>query len=353
MRERAGICWYDIQKCGYFTNQRTSQAQFGGLSQVLGDLQQWGQNKQLAETQTFGAVVAEGDAEQLPIYLLDIRGGQDDWLLTLWNQTPSTEGQVASVATNAVVGNAAVVINALAPNTIPGFATYFYFVPSLSAVAAVRFQHMAFGHAGMKHYMSGFVRIGTRHVCWSDVTNADGAFEILGYSEAPGNEPESLFPYFKSVVMNQPGERDLLIHRARDVRKVLNKTELNNGRLADRAFWQKLLERAKMSDPQAATPIARVQYELPARFEPEEMRSLQARWDAESAEMEEWDDVGFVLKGESTPYWLSKSVARGALELDVERDNLEVVNSQSLLSELRRNRAAITALIHQQNSGLS
>jgi hypothetical protein len=153
--------------------------------------------------------------------------------------------------------------------------------------------------------------------------------------------------------MNQPGERDLLIHRARDVRKVLNKTELNNGRQADRAFWQKLLERAKMSDPQAATPIARVQYELPARFEPEEMRSLQARWDAESAEMEEWDDVGFVLKGESTPYWLSKSVARGALELDVERDNLEVVNSQSLLSELRRNRTAITALIHQQNSGLS
>ena len=81
MSERAGICWYDIQKCGYFNNQRTSQAQFGGLSQVLNDLQQWSQTKQLAETQTFGAVVAEGDTEQLPIYLLDIRGGQDDWLL--------------------------------------------------------------------------------------------------------------------------------------------------------------------------------------------------------------------------------------------------------------------------------
>lgn len=353
MRERAGICWYNIQKCGYFNNQRTSQAQFGNLSQVLIDLQLWGQNKQLAETQTFGAVTAEGDAEQLPIYLLDIQGGQDDWLLTLWNQTPSTEGQVASVATNAVVGNADVVMNELAPNTIPGFATYFYFVPSLSAVAAVRFQHLAFGHAGMKHYMSGFVRLGTRHVCWSDVPNAEGALEILGYAKALGDGPEDLIPYFKSVVMNQPGERELLVHRARDVRKVLNKTELNNGRQPDRAFWQKLLQRAKMSDAHAATPITRVQYELPARFEPDEMRTLQARWNAESAEMEDWDDVGFVLKGESTPYWLSKSVARGALELDVDRDNLEVVSSQSLLSELKRNRAAITALIHPQNSGLS
>jgi hypothetical protein len=102
-----------------------------------------------------------------------------------------------------------------------------------------------------------------------------------------------------------------------------------------------------MSDAQVATPVARVQYEFPARFEPDEMRSLQAQWDAESAQMEDWDDVGFVLAGESTPYWLSKSVARGTLELDVERDNLEVVNSQSLLSELRRNRTSMTALIHR------
>lgn len=346
MRERAGVCWYRLRKCGYYNSQRAPQAQFGDLSQVLADLQQWGQNKQLTETQTFGPTAAESEAEQLPVYLLDIRGGQDDWLLTLWNQTPSTQGQVASIPTDAVVGQAGVVMNGLAPNTIPGYATYFYFVPSLAAVAAVRFQHMIFGHAGMKHYMSGFVRQFTRHVRWSDTLTAEGALEILGYAAGPTDEPQDLVPYFKSEVMKQGGERDLLVQRALDVRKIIRKTVLNNGRRPDLALWQRLLRRAGMADAPEAPPSVRLEYEMPARFEPEAMHALQERWDAQSAEMEDWEDVGFILQGEQTPYWLSKSVARGTFDIDVERDNLEVVNPESLLSQLRAHRAAITSSIH-------
>jgi hypothetical protein len=353
MKERAGFCWYRLGKCGYYRTQRAPQAALGDLPQVLADLQRWGQNKQLAETQTFSVTAAEGEAEQLPVYLLDIRGGQDDWLLTLWNQTPSTQGKVASIPTNAVVGKADVVMNELAPNTIPGYATYFYFIPSLSAFAAVRFQHMAFGHAGMKHFMSGFVRIGTRYVRWSDAPNADGALEILGYAAAAADQPEDLIPYFKSDVMKQGGERDLLIQRARDVRKVIRKTELNNGRRQDLALWQRLIRRAGMAAAPEAPQAVRLEYELPARFEPDEMRALQDRWDVESAEMEDWDDVGFKLQGEQTPYWLSKSIARGTHELDVVRDNEEVVNPQSLLDQLKAQRAIITAPIHQQDQGIA
>lgn len=349
MRERAGFCWYRLGKCGYYRTQRAPQPVFGDLLQVLTDLQRWGRNKQLAETQTFSVTVAEGEAEQLPVYLLDIRGGQDDWLLTLWNQTPSTQGKVASIPTNAVVGNADVVMNELAPNTVPGYATYFYFVPSLSAVAAVRFQHMVFGHAGMRHYMSGFVRIGTRYVRWSDAPNADGALEILGYAATSADQIEDLIPYFKSEVMKQGGERDLLVQRASEVRKIIRKTELNNGRRQDIALWQKLLRRAGMAAAPEAPPSVRLEYELPVRFEPDEMRAFQDRWDIESAEMQDWEDVGFKLQGDSTPYWLSKSIARGIYELDIDRDNEEVVNPQSLLNQLRAKRAIITAVIHPQN----
>lgn len=348
MREKAGFCWYRIGKCGYFRTQRAPQPVFGDLQQVLTDLQQWGRNKQLAETQTFGPTAAVDEAEQLPVYLLDIRGGQDDWLLTLWNQTPSTQGKVASISTNAVVGRANVVMNELAPNTIPGYATYFYFVPSLAAVAAVRFQHMIFGHSAMKHYMSGFVRIGTRYVRWAQAPNAAGALEILGYAAAAADEAEDLIPYFKSEIMKQGGERDILVQRARDVRKIIRKAELNNGRRQDLAFWQRLMRKAGMAAAPEAPPAVRLEYELPARLEPDEMRAFQDRWDVESAEMGDWEDVGFKLQGESTPYWLSRSVARGTHELDVNRDNEEVVNPQSLLAQLRAQRAVLTATIHQQ-----
>ncbi|NIC42179.1 hypothetical protein [Aquabacterium sp. A08] len=314
--------------------------------QVLTDLTQWSQGKQLVETQTFGANAAEGQAEQLPVYLLDIRGEGDNWLLTLWNQTPATEGKVASISTNSVVGRAGVVMNELAPNTVPGFATYFYFIPSLSAVAAVRFQHLAFGHVGMKNFMSGFIRQFTRYVQWSDTPNQDGSLEILGYAMTMSNQPENLIPYFNSELMKQAGERDLLIQRARDIRKVVRKTELNNGRRPDRALWQRLLQRAGMTAAPEIPAAVRVEYELPAKFEPDEMKALQDRWDIDNANMEDWDDVGFVLKGEQTPHWLSKSVARGTHDLDVERESLELVNPASLLQQLTAHRTALTAMIH-------
>ncbi len=343
---RAGICWYRVSKCGYYESTRVPRAKFGGLLQVLTDLSQWSQGKQLVETQTFGAGAAEGEAEQLPIYLLDIHGAGDNWLLTLWNQTPSTEGKVASISTDSLVGRADVVMNDLAPNTVPGFATYFYFVPSLSAVAAVRFQHMAYGHTGMKNYMSGFVRQFTRYVRWSDVPNNDGSLEILGYAATMANQPEDLTPYFRSELIKLAGERELLIQRARDVRKIVRKSELNNGRRPDRALWQRLLLRAGMTAAPETPTAVRLEYELPARFEPDEMRALQDRWDLENANMEAWDDVGFVLKGEQTPYWLSKSVARGTHVLDVERESLELVSPTSLLRQLTAHRAEFTASIH-------
>ena len=48
----------------------------------------------------------------------------------------------------------------------------------------------------------------------------------------------------------------------------------------------------------------------------------------------EWDDYGFVFRGSSDIHWLSHSLARVEQELDVERDNDEVVNSMSLLNAL-------------------
>ncbi len=102
---------------------------------------------------------------------------------------------------------------------------------------------------------------------------------------------------------------------------------------------------APMVAASAAPESVRLEYELPARFEPEEMQALQDRWDIDSTNMEDRDDVGFVLQGEQTPFWLSKSVARGTYELDVDRDSLEIVNPASLLRQLTAHRAALTASI--------
>ncbi len=345
MRERAGVCWYEIQKCGYFKSSRAKQPDFGGVNQLLEDLSRWGRNKQLRETQTFSPGEMEPEDTQLPVYLLDIQGDRDDWLITLWNETPSSEGQVASVPMNAVVGKADVVMNKLPAGSVPGYATYFYFVPSLNAFAAIRFQHLIFGHSGARRYLGGFVRGFSRYVCFADQPAKDGTVEILGYAKDPSFEPENFAPYFRSEILRRPGEHDMLIHRARDVRKLIRRAELQNGRIADRHLWQALLERSGLALKKVLPPSVHMQYQVPTRLEPSEMSALIQQWEASSEEADEWGDIGFLLRGESSPHWLSKSVARTITEFDIDRENAEVVKSSSLLGELKRCRSDLIALI--------
>lgn len=267
MIEQASVCWYRVGKCGYFRSSRANAPEFGSLPQAVADLAAWSVGKQLPQTQTFDPAVTGEDDAQLPVYLLDVRGAADNWLITLWNETPATEGQVASVPTNATVGETRVVMNPLAPDTIPGTASYFLVVPSLSAVAAIRFQHLSFGHAAFRRYMSGFMRLATRHVCWSDTPDADGNLELLGYSNAPTDDPQDLIPFFKSEVLKQGGEREQLLQRARDIRKIVRRSELQNGRRPDLQLWQQMLRKVGMAPPQEAPPAVKIQYEIYSRVE--------------------------------------------------------------------------------------
>ena len=58
-----------------------------------------------------------------------------------------------------------------------------------------------------------------------------------------------------------------------------------------------------------------------------------------------WDDIGFTLKGEQVPRWLSNSLARDQFDLDVKRIDEEIVDATSLLEKLTEKRDLILALL--------
>ena len=350
MVEQANICWYRIQKCGYYKGPRAATPAFGNLPEVLEDILRWCPGKQLAQTLTFNPNDDDSEDEQLPVYLLDFRGAGDNWLLKLWNETPAIEGKVASIPQTAVVGGGGVVMNELAPDTIPGIATYFYFVPSMNAVAAIRFKHRVLGHASMRRYISGFVRQKGRHICWSNQPDESGNFEMLGYAANALQAPVNYFPQFRSEIMKLPGRREELVRSARDVKRAVRRIELKSGRRPDRSFWQKLMENTGLSAPRVAPDTVRVQYELSTTMDPTSMDNLIAEWEEARGDHDGWEDIGFVFRGEQTPQWISRSIARGTIPLDVEWENEEVVSTQSLLNQLISHRDAITALCRATNS---
>jgi len=338
MNEKAKITFYQIKDCGFY--QRGEDApEFGSVLQLLTDLDDWSNGKPLVETKTF----EPRDGQDIhPAYLLDIKSLNGSWLLTTWNQTPAHESGLASVRGESSVGEAEVVMNAVNPGTIPGFATYFWFLPSRGLFASVRFQHLWTGQKSLQCYLESFLETFSRHVVFGE--DEDAQVVVVGYQENAGDEPRHLYPKFRTSLVQKPGRRDFIRQNVDSVRKVLRKTTLRLNRVPDHAWWQDLLHKTKMSEPQVKPEHVKIQYEMITALSLTDVDAMIEDWDAHHER--EWDDYGFELRGESNKtHWFSHSLARAEFELNVERDNEEVVNAESLLAALDSAKANILRIL--------
>lgn len=338
MLEEAKVTFYKIAKCGYY-RPRGDEHVFGTLPDMLEDLASWSQRKDLGETLTF---TPGEDGPNLGVYLLGTNHLHGHRLVALWNATPETDGKVASVSAVSQVGNPEVFMNAIEPNSIPGYSTYFWFIPDAPFFAAIRFQHRSSGHYQLQTYLQSFLRNFGRHVVFDDDVQ-DPA--ILGYCERPGAKVLNLRGRFRSELFTKAGEHELLIRRATSIRKVIRKSTLSLERRDQRAMWQRLLEFSGMREPTARPADVKLGYELEVSLTEADVRELIAQWEDEENQTE-WDDLGFVFSGEANKiHWISRSIARDTFELDVQRENPEHVDGESLLHELYRLRRHILATV--------
>ncbi|MFY1053517.1 hypothetical protein ACOQNP_18015 [Ectopseudomonas khazarica] len=338
--EKAKITFYRVPQCGYYPRGEADDPAFGSMQGMLTDLSLWCHAKQLAATKTYE--VADG-ADYLPVYLMDITAGATSWVVTIWNQTPATEGKVAAAIGTSSVGNPEVVMNDVPEGGIPGFATYFWFIPQQNVLASIRFQHLITGQKPMQQYMESFLQSFSKHVAWTDPVE-DADIQIAGYIRQPGQAPQDLNPRFRTQLFKKPGAHELILSNADRVRKVLRKSTLELNRPEQLGRWQQLLQWTTLREPQQRPDQVKVQYELPVHVSRDDVQGMIADWHA--GHDRQWDDYGFKLKGESQHvHWLSHSLARSEFDLDITRNSLEVVNAQSLLKALTDNQAEILRLI--------
>lgn len=337
--EKAKITFYEVDQCGFFHRGEPGAA-FGNVQNMLCDLVEWSRDKQLAATKVYEP--ADG-SDLMPTYLMDITEGDGAWLVTIWNQTPATEGKVAAAVGTSNVGAATVLMNDIPPGGIPGFATYFWFIPAQKVFASIRFQHLVTGQKPMQQYMESFLESSSRHVVWTDP--AEGVdIELAGYREGPNAPVQDLSPRFRTKLFRKSGLHAMLLNNAGRVRKVLRKTTLRLDRAEQLDQWQKVMAWTHIRAPQNRPDLVKLQYEVAAQLTRDDIEAMIASWNA--GHDREWDDYGFRLKGESSKvHWLSYSIARKEFDLNVKRNSLEVVNPQSLLKALHGGRAEILKLL--------
>jgi len=128
MKEEADITFYNINKCGYF-KYGNDTPEFGNVADTFAELKEWTSNEgmTLGETCTYEIAESE-DILRTFCFGLIKNASTGDYLLTTWNETPSTEGNVASVETSKPVGEAEVSLTELPAGSIPGYATYFWII---------------------------------------------------------------------------------------------------------------------------------------------------------------------------------------------------------------------------------
>ena len=339
--EEAKVTFYGIEKCGLYESG-ADEPRLGGVSVFLSQLKDWVKrnDKPLDETCTY-AIEESEDVDRTFCYDLVGNGATGDYLLATWNETPSYEGKVAAVQAKSKVGSAKVEFTKLPKDSIPGYATYFWFIPSKNVFATIRFQHRLNGKKNLDKYFKEFISKFSDYVVLSDGGEAD--FNVVGYSEKEGDDPLNLHSQFKASIVRKPGQIDYILEQKNNIRKIIRHNRLSTKIAESQELWQKALLNLGLKKQRNLDSDVKFSYEF--SFTPSELELKEMITEWEKGHDSKWDDIGFTLKGEQVPRWLSNSLARDQFELDVKRVDEEIVDAKSLLEQLTEKRDLILGLL--------
>ncbi|MEC8918820.1 MAG: hypothetical protein VX796_14565 [Pseudomonadota bacterium] len=338
MSQVATVTFYSVEQCGLF-KWGAKTPEVGDLTVLLDDLYKWGHGKGLAKTVTYQ--VSDGQ-NLLPGYLFNISKSHGRFLLTIWNQTPSFNGRVASVDPNSSVGSVSVSGSRLRKGDLPGYPTYFWFIPSQNVVACIQFGRVVSGVDVLEAYFRNFIDPLSNYVVFSSDK------QVVRYK---GTNETGLRSRFKLGVCRTSVNKKHVLSRYADVVQVIRKTNLTMSNYTEKQTMEKLvgmLRRTKASTFNVLQPnnTVNIRYQMPAEFAFQDLSALIEDWETTNKHSKsEWDDYGFKIKGEANKtYWLSGDIVRGKVDFDVSITN-GVVNQVELQKELDRKSRSIIGLL--------
>jgi len=329
--EEVKLKFYTIERCGYFKHGEEG-CQLGDISDILDDLQDWISGLTLQQTQTTNILTAA--TEKLPVYCVGVKKSiNDHYLLVTWNKVESNNGSMPSINKDAPINTVTTNLEStpLPTGNIPGYATYFWFIPEDNMLATIKLNHIENGHIGMNCYLKGFL---TRFSKYSiTVENEDDiqSSTLVGYGTEE-NYDENLHPYFTSKLRRLAGKTDFIRAKRNDITKLTRKTTISQTVTNNITLYEKLMYEIGLTQPQALNDTVELKYEIKTQPNAQELEDIITSWEEDHEQV--WDDIGFTIKGLPNPLWLSSEVPSKNVELNLTRTNDEFVDFDVLLQEL-------------------
>jgi hypothetical protein len=256
---RGKLTVYKVQQCGYYARGQSRPA-CCDLRACLRSLRAWITDAQTTVTKSC-AFPGDDEGTHLPVYCLRAAAvGQNDFLITTWNETPSDNGAVGAVDRSAVATAANVQSVDLPENSIPGYATHFWFLADQQRLVTVRLGSQPLnGHAGFNLYMRGYLERFSPHVRWEDDSDDGDIFtkNIIGYAlDAESEEADQhLRPRFRSILLRRNSEIAYIRRNRERINKIIRKGRPTTGGQTTRNLLDRALTTLFGAGPAAGNRI--------------------------------------------------------------------------------------------------
>lgn len=340
---KATITFYQIDKCGLY-DRTNNQLVCLGIKEMLQDLSTWAIGKELIDTD----VQKKDSTFEENTYLADIQSSVDSTIIVTWNQVPYTEAGVLSLPTKAKVGeirNADE--NPLEEGSIPGYPTYFWFIPSSNVFATICFNTTVNGRAGMENYIRNFMTYFSSNVVaeFDEETNTKC---VEGYKLDINDENGKIYshpPLFKSKLYPKSQKLDLLKKRAFEVKKIIKKAKLTYHNKISSSWYQNIMSFIGLSQSEPLSTekfTIKTEISVNGGMTEKEVQKLYNDWCKDKLK----DSIDYGLSIGDKWFWFSKSIARDEFELDIyfnPQNSFE--NISKLLSELDKKRNKILSIM--------
>jgi len=337
--------FYNIAKCGFYEGGAFN-TDFGTVSEMMEDFQNWIIDKPLFQTKTYDLGQIR---DLLPVYCFNLQHNPvtNDYLLVTWNELPFEDGNVPSVNGSEQVGSVHINLTPIPENNIPGYATYFWILPNYNTLITVRPEGQALnGHQNLKNYFAYFLRYFTRYTVFDEATES---FRY-SFNDNPEETQIKLYAKFETYLKRKQTERDFLINNNQDIYKIIRKDKFKFVSQETNVPLIEQILRAVLLGGKEPLTVLEKNYKIELDYDPsrEDIIQIVDKWDL----LEDDSDVGFKFSGQQgNIVWLSKTYEKHETSLDIVRNPNEVLDAGVLLELLSNQRERFIRLANLTPNG--
>lgn len=321
MSKNASILFNKITHCGLF-KPMAKRSTLSSYDQLLDNMHKWVNSKDMQIINTCTYNPNSSNKEFLETYVAHLSKDNDtgDYFLVLWNRTHESGDSVYALdptTKTKKITTSSFKSGNLPANHIPGFATYFWIIPSKMSFATITFGTTRTGTPSLQHWINNFYKHESR---WAHYNDKD---KFIGYKNPNANEDlnTELEPRFKYIRFINPAKYKLITKNFTSIIGTKQKVVLNRKELLDEGCIKSLFNKAGVGTGYTSRDSSvHLTYDIDIIPTKEKIAELILQ--AEEKD-HSWEDIGFKFPkknnfGADEVEWLGKSYAKTRFEVNAE-----------------------------------